>query len=178
MVKKKQINEFLCEKCSSWYRDNFSNECKQLGMSIYSKVTPKNCPLNIEEREKMKNKKWNRDGERGTMYRRKYPDSHYHRIVTKKAKFLGQLMYCVLVAGGAPGWFRYQELRHRSMEDILDSLLPNNVNFHITYDGPKKFEKCTDCGCEEATAYGGSHPYYMCHKCLSIYPQFKNQVRR
>ena len=90
-----------------------------------------------KERERKRSIKWSREGEKGTHYRRNYPDSAYHNVVTKKAKFFGHLMYCVLVAGGAPGCFTYLRLRNRTMEEVLDSLLPNDVNFTVTYDGPK-----------------------------------------
>ena len=75
--------------------------------------------------------KWSREGEIGTRYRRNYPDSAYHKIVTKKAKLFGQLMYCVLVAGGSPGWFRPYNLRNATFERIMDSLLPNHVEFYL-----------------------------------------------
>ncbi len=108
------------------------------------------CPVcRGDEKEKVKpyaNR--SRDGERVTHYRRKYPDSAYHNIVTKKAKFFGHLMYCILIAGGAPSCFTYMRLRDRTMEEILDSLLPNGVNFTVTYDGPKeslsKYRKSVD----------------------------------
>jgi hypothetical protein len=83
------------------------------------------------------NTKWSREGEKRTHYRRNYPDRCYHNIVSKKARFFGDLMYCILVAGGAPSCFTYMRLRNRTMEEVLDSLLPNGVNFTITYDGPK-----------------------------------------
>lgn len=95
------------------------------------------CSHMKEEFKKMKIK-WSRNGEINTHYRRGFPDSAYHRIVTKKAKLFGKLMYCVLVAGGAPHWFRPYNLRNRPFENILDSLLPNGVNFDITHDKEKK----------------------------------------
>ena len=95
----------------------------------------------IKEEHKKMQIKWSREGEKGTAYRRRFPDSSYHKIVTKKAKFFGQLMYAILIAGGAPGWFRPYNLRNVPIEDLLDSLLSNDVNFHITYDGPKRNKK-------------------------------------
>ncbi len=69
-----------------------------------------------------------------TPYIRRFPDSAYHKIVTKKAKFFGKLMYAALVAGGHPGAFRYDQLRHRTLESVLDSLLPNKVDFQVDCD--------------------------------------------
>ena len=66
-------------------------------------------------------------------YQRQIPNRCHQNIVTKKAKFFGQLMYCILVAGGYPGCFRYDMLRKRTIESVLDPLLPNNINFKITY---------------------------------------------
>ena len=68
------------------------------------------------------------------LYSRKITPICHTRIVTKKAQFFGKLMYAVLVAGGSPKSFRYDVLRHKSFETILDSLLPNNVSFSVEYN--------------------------------------------
>lgn len=82
----------------------------------------------------MQKVRWSRENEKETAYKRRYPDSHYHNIVTKKAKFFGALMYAVLVAGGAPSCFTYMKLRNRPLEEVLDSLLPNHVHFKVWHE--------------------------------------------
>lgn len=72
------------------------------------------------------------------IYKRRIPQSAQDRIVTRKAKFFGQLMLAVLKAGGVPNWFRYEELRNRTVEGILDSLMPNDVHFSVEYKGKRK----------------------------------------
>jgi len=65
-------------------------------------------------------------------YKRKLPEKGHNRIVTKKAKFFGKLMYEVLVAGGAPEFFTPAELRNRTIEGLLDSIMPNGINFKVS----------------------------------------------
>ena len=127
----------------------------------------------IKREATMQKIKWSREGEKGTFYRRKYPDSSYHRIVTKKAKFLGKLMHAVLVAGGAPGHFRPNQLRCRTMEDVLDSLLPNNVNFEVSYD----FSKCTHYKTKGETLPDGEdiEICLRCGKSRSVWEQGESE---
>jgi len=89
-------------------------------------------------------------------YRRNFPDSAYHRIVTKKAKLFGSLMYAVLVAGGHPSHFRYDQLRYRSLEEILDSLLPNSVHFKVWHERKaEKIKNCPICYADDFEIYSG-----------------------
>jgi len=68
------------------------------------------------------------------LYSRQIPQKLHNNIVTKKAQFFGKLMYAVLVAGGSPKSFRYDVLRYKTFENILDALLPNNVSFSVEHN--------------------------------------------
>lgn len=86
-------------------------------------------------------------------YRRRLPDTAHKRIITKKAKIFGKLMHSALEAGAFPAWFRPDQLRDAVFEEVLDSLLPNDVHFDIyhrkDYETDREVEvddPCPICG--------------------------------
>lgn len=96
-------------------------------------------------------------------YRRRLPERTHKRIVTKKAKIFGKIMYSALVAGGHPAHFRPDKLRDRVFEELIDTLLPNDVHFDIyhreDYETDREIEvddPCPICGFQlEAQLRGG-----------------------
>jgi hypothetical protein len=72
-----------------------------------------------------------------SLYLRSHPNKKLSKnpeLITKKAKFFGNLMYQVLIAGGAPNWFRYEVLRDVTVEELLNQLFPNDVSVIIKYN--------------------------------------------
>jgi hypothetical protein len=71
-------------------------------------------------------------------FNNKIPESLKKKIRSKKGRFYGKLIKAVMKAGGAPGWFRPENMKYITMEGLLNSLTSNNIEFKIFFKGEEQ----------------------------------------